>query len=375
MEKLAMMNRKNKFVYVCASLFFGQLLTGFGVLAAVPPSDESVQAIRDSFLQLSRPLSYNYVVDKPARDETSPLTAESHFELKSDAARLAATTNAMALIQALWPYLTDQRYDAEAYIILTAAFRPQVIGNIRFDFISAEMPGHWPLIRRQEVDVCKNSIRNALNQPDWWYPHKVLFDRDTVLAECKTNALARANYVGAMQKTLADPGIRTGNPLEANSILLILSALDAKEAAPMFVDYAFFDFKTGNDYRRSSGNTNDFSDVYLQVVPSTTVIPRLGKDFVPLVLKRLSNATQEDRSIQAGGGATPVLAILYFIQVGLSENEAQQVVEQGLKDRNLTDAQRAALTEVQTAITNKLYRPEWLRRTSIASKKTWATPK
>jgi hypothetical protein len=139
-------------------------------------------------------------------------------------------------------------------------------------------------------------------------------------------------------------------------------------------NYALFDVNTGKDYRRNCDNTNKFNDVYRQVLPCTTVLPRLGKEFVPLVLKRLSNATQEEQSIEIGGGATPVLAILYFIQVGLSENEALQAVEQCLKDRNLINAQRAALCEVHAAIKDKLYRPEWLRQTSITSKRTWIAP-
>ena len=325
--------------------------------------------IRAEFAGIAQPIHYE---SSTKRGDHFTL---SWIELNDGARMFGEKYSAKELIYALWPWLDDAGHAPEATIMLLGVTGRQMMRSQKLTYVDSGKPGNWTSLAPGYIDECKIACRLALNQPDWWYPHQVLFNRDAILAESKTNELTRANYVSTMQKALADPAVRTGNPLEANSILLILSALDAKEAAPMFVDYAFFDFKTGNDYRRSSGNTNNFSDVYLQVLPSTTVLPRLGKEFVPLVLKRLSNATPEDQSIQAGGGATPVLAILYFIQVGLSENEAQQVVEQGLKDRNLTDAQRAALTEIKTAITNKLYRPDWLRQSSIASKKTWATPK
>lgn len=358
---------KTAMLYV--ALVVCQAALGYAGISATGTNGAEAVEIRAAFLEVPRPLSYE------CRTKEGDHFTLSWIELSGPTRSFADKYSFEELVYAFWPWLDDSEHQPEVAILLLGINGRKMMRPQKLTYVDSRRPGNWKSLAPGYLDVCKIACRSALGQPDWWYPHQVLFDRDAVLAESKSNALTRANYIAAMQKALADPKRRTENPLGANEILLILSALDAKEVAPMFVDYAFFDFKTGNDYRRSSGNTNNFSDVYLQVLPSTTVLPRLGKEFVPLVLKRLSNSTQEDRSIEAGGGATPILAILYFIQVGLTENEAQQVVEQALKDRNLTDAQRTALTEVQTAITNKLYRPDWLRQSSIASKKTWATPK
>ena len=340
---------------------------------SLSPSRADVERARAAFLKLSRPLAYKYVVDRPARDPFE--YALSHIALHKDAKALAEGTPAMVLVYALWPFLTNQTYDAEAFIILQGALEPKMAGDWGLDFIDAAHPGSWPRVRPYAIDKCRRLCRSVLGQPEWWYPHPVLFDRGRVLAESKTNAVVRAAHIEAMVKALADPKIRTENPLEANNILLILDALKAREAAETFVQYALFDWSTGADFRRRSDSTNDFSDVHGLTLPIVTLIPRLGAHALPLVLERFGNATAEEYSVQRGGGALPVLAVMYFIGCGYSESASIAAIDTFLhRSEELGDAQVSALRGIQHAISAKLYRPAWLTRVRTQSYRAWAAP-
>jgi len=365
------------------------LLTAF--LAATPaagepppvpslsPSRADVERARAAFLKISRPLAYKYVVDRKAQ---SPFGyALSHIELFRDAKEFAKKTPATDLIYALWPFLTNHTYDAEAFIILQGALEPKMAGDWGLNFLDAAHPGTWPQSRRYAVAHCQWLCRSALGQPEWWYPHPVLFDRGRVLAESKTNAVVRAAHIEAMVKALADPKIRTENPLEANNILLILDALKAREAVQTFVDYMFYDWRTGGDYRLREGDLippprydpnkpNNLSQVQL---PAFMYLPRLGDVSVPLVLRRLANATEEERSVEIGGGAAPAIAVKYFMWLRFTEQQAlDAIADFQSKEEELSTEQKAALAEVTAAILEKKYRFDALLKNSNPIVRTWA---
>ncbi len=79
--------------------------------------------------------------------------------------------------------------------------------------------------------------------------------------------------------------------------------------------------------------------------------------------------------IGVGGGAAPVLAVLYFVQLGFTEGEAVEAIE-GFKiqHRELTQSQAKSLDEVVGAIVERKFRPDWLSRSGRLSARTWAVP-
>lgn len=254
-------------------------------------------------------------------------------------------------------------------------------GDCALDFIDAARPGSWPQSRPYAVDKCRRLCRSVLGQPEWWYPHPVLFDRGLVLAESKTNAAVRAAHIDAMVKALADPKIRGENPLEVNNILLILDALKAREAVQTFVDYLFYDWRTGGDYclregdlipppRYDPNKPNNLSQVQL---PAFMYLPRLGDVSVPLVIRRLANATEEERSVEIGGGAAPAIAIKYFMWLRLTEKQAlDAIADFQSKEEDLSEEQKATLAEVTAAILEKKYRSDALLKNSNPIVRTWA---
>lgn len=341
---------------LCCTLVCGWHVIG-GEIRDNWPGAELAKQCQTDFLALKGRMSHRFVIDKEDSGWKED-NSISHVELNGDTAAFVKKYDLKTLALALWPYLDRSETAGDASVCLFGAMKTSLGGT------SASIATNIPF--------CKWTVRRAFNQPNWWYPHQELFDRNTVLAESKTNSLARARYIAEMQKALSDPKIRTENPLEVGNILFALSDLNAENTSNTYIDYAFFDLKRGIDFRRQFSDTNTLGDVYLEVLPITTIIPRLGIDAVPVVLNRFANATIEERSLGIGGGASSVLAVLYFIQAGLSEEDAINVVNNKLKERTLTDMQRDSLNEIRGAIQNKLYRPDWLRRTSIKSKKTWA---
>ena len=186
---------------------------------SLSPSPEVIAETQAAFLALPRPLGYKHVLDRPASNlAISSLDAESHIELFGGARTFVDGTPAQDLIYALWPFLTNQTYDAEAFILLQGKLAPKMASDLMLTYQEAKRPGTWPSYRAHLVERCQRLCRSALNQPEWWYPHPVLFDRGQVLAESRTNAVLRAAHIAAMVKTLDDPKIRADNPLEVKNI-------------------------------------------------------------------------------------------------------------------------------------------------------------
>ncbi len=349
-------------------------LAGCGIthaagIASSGTNGEDAVKLRAEFLEQALPISYEPHV------KTGDRFHLSWVELSGRTRSFASRHTLHELIYAFWPWLDDPEHAPEATILLLGVTHREMMRPHRLSYVDRSHPGNWAALAPGYVDECKIECRAALNQPEWWYPHPMLFDRDRVLAESKANAAARAAYIGAMVKALADPKIRTENPLEVRNILGVLSALNATEASATFVQYAFFDWQTGRDFRRRSGSTNDFADVHGLILPIATLIPRLGTRAFPLVIERLSSATTEEMSVQQGGGAFPVLAVMYFIGSRCSEREALEAIDAFVRaKRELSNSQLEALRVIRDAVHAKRYRPAWLDKVSTRSYRDWAAP-
>lgn len=338
--------------------------------AARPPSEERIEEVRKQFRDLRRPIEYESKVDRD--DPRIPL---HWIELRGQAKAFAETFSKEELIHGLWNYMDDPSYDAEATILLLGAVGWRHVEAWKLTYRSCSDPGNWAEVKKHFMEWCRIDCRRAIGEPPEWYPHKVLFDRETVLTASRTNAAARAAYIAAMQKALADPRIRTENPLEANSIILLLSALDAKEAANTFVNYMFYDWRRGGDYRMSSPD-DLVRNIYRVNPPLLTCLPRLGKQSLPLVLGRLADATGEELSVQPGGGGAPVFAVQYFWLLNLTEAQAiKEIEDYKSARRDLTDKQVGSLDEIIDVIRMKKYRPSHVRGDWAAPSATNTVPR
>jgi len=201
-------------------------LTAWCVKAQVDfkvPTDDEIRRARETFASLPRPIEYSM------ERTNTPLLILCRIKLRNTTKKFADTISFCALAYALWPMLDVPKSNAEAAIVLLGASGEQFSAQ-SLTYIDASSPGNWDSMGRTYIADCKRAIRLAFKQSDSWYPHKVLFDRETVLSESKTNEAMRAAYVEAMQKALADPKIRTENPLEAHNILLLLYSLDRQNS-------------------------------------------------------------------------------------------------------------------------------------------------
>ncbi len=305
--------------------------------------EDRIAKARQEFLAIHGRVPYRFVVDK------EPTTwkyddAQSHVQLEGAAMDLAKRYGVADLAAALWGFLDDTQYASDACACL-------------YGTVKAKLPGRSPKIL-QDAAYCKWVVRDALNQPDYWYPHKVLFDQASVMRDRKDPAARRRN-IEAMVKALADPKIRTENPLEVENIQSLLAILGAKEAAPRFVDYLFYDFRTGADYRIKEGDS--FAQGTFEKVPGCTVrLAKLGPEFVPLVLDRLSRTTKQERSIDVGGGGAPVFALCYFYCLHITEEQAAKAIKHFVASQSsLTTDQVAALDELVEVVKLKKYRPSF----------------
>jgi hypothetical protein len=345
----------------------------------VVPEESQCQAVRKRFQDLARPLPYRYVVDTPSRSIFSH-DAKSHFELSGDAMRLVEQTAVPDLVYGLWTCLDDTQTEAEAYIVLSVATKRRILADLRFAYRSATDPGNWPRLRQQQVELCRRACRQVLGEPECWYPHKVLFDADAILRDRKDPA-ARSRNIAAMVQALADPGIRSENPLEVKSALSLLFALRATEAASTFRDYMFYDWQQGRDYRLAEGDTRvldryeprEVHNVYQISLPYRAYLAELGTNYVDLALSRFAGATEEERSVRTGGGGTTVLGILYFIRLGYTPSQTLAAIEaHKVAHPEMTASQRMALDELATAINDGLYRPRGLAVSRTPAHREWA---
>lgn len=347
---------------------------GDGAPRSPDPYEALVAKIGQEFLTISKHVDYRIEVTRPRRSVRFD-DGSSRIRLKGAALDMSKRYTLADLATGLWCYLDDPDHVLAASVILYAKAGETFMGAG-----GGGRPGNG--------ESCKVTVRRALGQPEWWYPHPVLFDRGRVLAESKTNAVVRAAHIEAMVKALADPKIRTENPLEANNILLILDALKAREAVQTFVDYMFYDWRTASDYRlkigeapsRHSSTTEaehyertTIGGIVQSPLPCIHILPNLGSDYVPLALRRIANSTPEERAVYEGGGAVTACALYYFIFLRFTEKQAlDAITDYQDKEEDLSQEQKDALGELAEAIRGKKFRTDGLLKNSNPVVRTWA---
>ena len=361
------------------------LAVGLGNAGSIVPSGpngEEAVKLRGEFLAQAVPISYEPHVKQADQFHIS------WIELTGRTQAFAERHSATDLIYAFWPWFDNPQHAPEATVLLLGVTHREMMRPQRLSYVDRANPGNWARLASGYMDECKIACRLALNQPDWWYPHKVLFDRDTVLAETKSNGVVRASYIAAMQKALSDPKIQTENPLEVKNVLEILSALKAKEAAHTFVDYMFYDWRRGRDYRLQVGeaprrdcSTNELArfehgnigSLIQSPLPCITFLPLLGDSCVASVIQRLADCSPEERSMFVGGGAAPACVIYYFIYCKYTEGQAIGAIEAFKRSHpELRTDQIAILDEVLDAIRTKKYRGDGLLKNPYPVVRGWA---
>jgi len=333
------------------------------------------EALKD-FAALPRPLEY---IAKSREIDMGDHV--SWLELRGETRRFAEKYDVRVLAYALWPMMDAKKGDADAVIVMFGKIKQYDASPDKLTYRSYADQGNWARLRDSYIDACKIAYRQALGQPDWWYPHPVLFDRDTVLADSASNAAVRSRYIAEMQKALVDPKIRAENPLEVSSILMTLFALNATEAAETFVDYMFYDWRAAHDYRLLEGDfgspTNGLPgrphSFYQVQVPCTLYLPRLGESCVPFVIKRFADGTPEERSVEIGGGALPAFAVYYFVLLHYTEAKAvDAITAYEHLHPELSARQLDALNEIVVAIEKKKYRSDRFLLSDDTVTRGWA---
>ena len=201
----------------------------------------------------------------------------------------------------------------------------------------------------------------------------------------KNPAARRLEYIDAIVKILADQDIRKENPLEFENLFLILFEVMRIHnefhagAIQTFVDYMFYDKTTGADYRLQEGDLEivgpEISKPHNidQVAIKLFLLTMLGKKYIPATLARFADASAEERSVETGGGGTPIHAIIYFRRLGVSVDEAIQHVENYKEEhKNLTDGQKEALDEIILFIKEKRFCSDALLEDTNEAVRTWA---
>ncbi len=335
-----------------------------GIVSSGTNGEEAVR-LRAEFLAQALPISYETHVKAGAHFHLS------WIELTGRTKSFATRHSAQELIYAFWPWLDDPAHAPEATILLLGLTGRKMMTPQKLSYTDKTHSGNWSDLADSCIDECKIECRGTLNQPNWWYPHQILFDRETVLIESKTSAVVRANYIAAMQKALADPKIRTENPLAVREILSLLNYLDRKASVSTFLDYIFFDMYTGGNYRlkKEPVSVNDIYNSENGTFTGLACLAGMGAEYFPAVINRFAMATHEERSTHAGGGAIPMLAIFYFHAAGCRENAAVEAIHQyKVAHKDLTDEQKASLDEIMDAINTKKYRPSFMKGSD------WAAP-
>lgn len=318
------------------------------------PNLTQLPKCRADFIGLQTNIVYRFVVDREDSNWKED-NSSSHVELLGETANFIGKYDLPTLALSLWPLLDDPARAADASACLFGAMKTQLGGTS-------------PAIVK-DTQLCKWAVRRAFNQPNWWYPHQILFDRETVLIESKTSAVVRANYIAAMQKALADPKIRTENPLEVKSILGLLCELKAVEAVATFCDYLFFDWKTGSDYIIQDVERTKLGEYPSSALAAIACLARLGEPCFPDVINCFANATDIEYSAIQGGKGVPILATRYFHLRMMKEEDALQKIDAYKKShRSLTDRQAARLDTLVNDIRAKKYRPSSMKGSD------WAAP-
>jgi hypothetical protein len=328
--------------------------------------DRVIQA-RKEFTALCGQKAWRLVIDKPDKGGYHS-SGEAHIELDYAMEQFAKEYTAMESAAALWDMLDDPDIclNAAAYVCgadkrLTSpnfSLMANKKDRVKMDLASrAHIPGGGP------------------KGPDFPFrPSFIGFDSQAVQADCRDKPARRLEYIEAIVKILSDPTIRKENPLEVANLLLILNCLRAKEALETMINYMFFDSRIGADYRITKDDAFD-KGRYTGISGSVVGLAKIGKEYIPFVLRRFAKTTDEERSMNIGGGGAPVYALCYFFTLGMTEKDAIKAIEDYIfaNQAKLDDKEKQALREILVVFKGKRYRPYYFDGDWVVPKESVTT--
>jgi hypothetical protein len=287
-----------------------------------------------------------------------------HVAARGDMKALVTAHGLPTLIYALWRYLDDPVYEAQAFLVLSAARNSSIFCS-SLTYRSKADPGNWPDWRGALLRGFKCDCATALGEPtNDWYPHKVLFDPATVLAE-SVDPTTRAAHVEAMRAALRDPALRVENPAAVNDIIELLWDLDAKDAAAEIAPYFLYSWKQAGTFRATPGSLDIGLDQLAvkgvcEVGVECLAIPFLakvaGQSSGPLVLEQYAATTAADRVVAEGGGCAPLFFLNYAVSARFSRSGAVAAIDSFLQAHpSLPAQQAAALTELRGIVLSGQY--------------------
>jgi len=344
--------------------------------------ERRVAEAREEFTALCKKQQWAHVIDKPNTSLFGD-NGDSHIELKAPLKAFAQKYTPAEVAAALWDVAGDpgRARDVAAYIRGAEGRRGGMPGKADPYRTQEELYVMAKLPRRPPPREPPKNL-SELNPPFPFRPSFTGLDGQQVHRECRDNPALRAEYIGAITKILADPGIRKENPLETKNLLDILFFyLKAEEAIPTtLADYFFYDSTTGEDYRlqekdlrMSEGGTGLMPGQNVWQTPCQAYLKLFGKGHIPVALKCFSNAPKIARTVETGGGGSPLLAVFYFWRLGLPIDEALQSVEDyKTAHPDLTDEQKEALDEIMTFIREKRFCTDALLKNDKEAVRTWA---
>ena len=329
MEKINMKNTTRIFViYIALVLQSSADLIYPGLDEPPPPPAARLVEIRDAFVKMPRPIAYDIVVHRGGWSGNT-----FRVPLKGKTQSWATQFSTWELIYALWPYLDNRRYDAEACILLTGKIGSVHVGSTYTTFVDQSNLGDWDHERRMLVEWCKSDCRVAVGQSSnpFWKPHQVLFQYDYKKFQAMADKpVERAEWIEKLRGWLRDPEVITNNPMEVYKIARALSNLKATEAAPEIAELLFYDWQQGGNYRFDLDFYEKFRPLdnigyyYSDKVERMQIGPPAecrmmavlravaGTNAIPLALGRYLRTSAEDRLEKPGGGYASALMIRFF---------------------------------------------------------------
>jgi hypothetical protein len=347
------------FLFLCTAVG-----TAICVRADTVPSDALVETVRQEFLALPRPLEYDATITYNfVSGDWATLSLKGATKAFADAHAIPE------LAYALWRHMDGPPHDAEALIILMGKLGGGTFVGEALSYRDATDVGNWPKFGDTWIHSCKNDIKEALGKlyHEGWYPHKVLFDADTVVAERK-DPVKRTAHVEAMRAALRDPTLRVENPLGVEDILGLLSQLHATEAAPDVAPYFFYSWKQRGTFRANPGSleiglellaAEGARDVGAECLALSFLARGVGRDSMPLVLEQYSNTTAEDRLVAEGGGCAPLFFLHYAVLLRIPRAEAVAAIDGYVQAHpGLSPGQTDALNGLRTIIQSGQYQTD-----------------
>lgn len=317
-----------------------------------------IASAQKDFAEIRDRLEWKHLVTKSKKgiDIGNNQFVKSHIELCGKTLGFAEAYSLRELGAVLKPLLDDDKFGKPAAAILLGKSGDNINAE-RWDGLNLEMS----ISKFRLLDV-----------------HFSGFDYRDVMADCRDNPGRRLEYIEAIVKILADPAIRKENPLEVKNLLMILSFLKASEAVTTFVDYMFYDWTTGEDYRINNSDDLDRMKYNMKNNIFGTDMPYhyvsyFGEKYVPILLQRFANASEQERKTVVGGGGTPIHAMIYFKQLRITADKALEHVENYKREHTqLNDDQKAALDEIMTFIRERRFNSDDALKSDYPTVRTWA---